>query len=180
MAARHWPLPLHLRAPLRRSVPKLVGMTQPLEPNWAALASGMPCDEGLLAEVGRVHWAAARLHAGVRDAINFIDGAPSDAPFRDWTLGSAITKLEQRAQKFVDGPDRDALIRWCRDVGRPAKHHRDAVAHAITYTATDGRQAIMTNDHSTPGRFERDQLHEVTGRLVDASMRLPPPPYRLL
>lgn len=118
---------------------KLLDMRQPLEPIGAALASGMPCDEDRLAEVGRVHWAAARLHAGVRDAINFIDRAPSDALFRDWTLGSAITQLEQRAQKFVDGPDQDALIRWCRDVGRPAKHHRDAVAHAITYTATDGR-----------------------------------------
>lgn len=38
----------------------------------------------------------------------------------------------------------------------------------------------MTNDHRAPDRFERAQLQEVTGKLIDASMRLPPPPYRLL
>jgi hypothetical protein len=143
---------------------------------YADLVAVMPCDETLLADLGRAVWAAARLHAGVRDALNAIEGVPSDAPFIDYTLGRAITELEQRARR-LDPPRTEQVVTWCRTVGRPAKDARDQVMHAITYTDPDGRQALMTNDHAAPGRFLIPELQEVTGQLIHAAMTLPRPPY---
>lgn len=128
----------------------------------------MPCDSDLLAELGRVTWAAARLHAGVRDAINRHDGRPSDEPFTK-TLGQAVSVLERRA----GAAGRTDQIEWVLHVARPAVKRRNAVTHAVTYTAADGRHAIGTVDHSAPGRFLRDELREVSLHLIHASMTLP-------
>lgn len=127
----------------------------------------MPCDTDLLVELGRVAWAAARLHAGVRDAINRHHGTSSDAPF-ECTLGQAIGELEGLANT-AKRPDQAA---WVRQFGRPASRRRNTVIHAITFTAEDGRQAIGTVDHSHPGRFLVPELRAVTLALIHASMML--------
>ena len=128
----------------------------------------MPSDPDLLVELGRVAWAAARLHAGVRDAINRHHGFPSDEPF-EATLGRAIAELERLAH----GSSRADQVDWVQFSGRPASRSRNAVIHAITYTAEDGRQAIGTVDHSAPGRLLRSELRQVTRELIEASMTLP-------
>lgn len=128
----------------------------------------MPCDPELLVELGRVTWAAARLHAGVRDAINRLNGLPSDEPFTK-SLGQAVNALEHAARQA----GRYDQVDWTATIGRPAVHRRNAVVHAVTYTAPDGRQAIGTVDHSAPGRFLRDDLREVSLHLIHASMTLP-------
>jgi hypothetical protein len=128
----------------------------------------MPCDDDLLLELGRVQWAAARLHAGVRDAINRHDGQASDQPFEK-TLGQAVSLLEDRA-RAASRPDQ---LDWVTDIGRPAVKKRNLVTHAVTFTAEDGKQAIGTVDHSAPGRFLRAELREVTLHLIHASMTLP-------
>lgn len=128
----------------------------------------MPSDPDLLLEIGRVTWAAARLHSGVRDAINHHHGAPSDKPF-ELTLGRAIADLETLA-KNGDRPDQ---VAWVTEFGRPAVRRRNAVVHAVTFTAEDGKQAIGTVDNSTPGRFLAPDLRDVTRELIMASMKLP-------
>lgn len=143
---------------------------------WESLAAGMPCDEDLLVDLGRVNWAAARLHFGVRDALNHLTGEPSDEPFKS-TLGGAIKKLRKEAQQRAVDPS--VLVEWAEDVGDPVVKRRNKVVHAVTITAEDGRQALTTDDHSAPGRFLRDDLIEVTGRLVRASQLLPRGPYPL-
>lgn len=139
---------------------------QPLPPE--SYVDSMPCDFELLTELGRVTWAAARLHAGVRDAINRHDGRPSDEPFTK-TLGQAVGVLERRARSA----GRTDQIEWILGIGRPAVKRRNAVTHAVTYTAPDGRQAIRTVDHTAPGRFLRDELRKVSRHLIHASMTLP-------
>src|SRR5690606_7947639 len=96
----------------------------------------MPCDPDLLVELGRVTWAAARLHASVRDSINRHSGSSSMAPF-ELTLGRAIADLEQLATQNGRADQTD----WVRDFGRPACRRRNAVIHAVTYTALDRKQA---------------------------------------
>ena len=128
----------------------------------------MPCDPDLLANLGRVTWASARLHAGVRDAINVHNGRSSDEPF-SLTLGQAVAKLESLAQ----AAGRLDQVDWAKCTGRPAVKRRNLVIHGVTFTAGDGRQAIGTMDHSPPGRFLDDDLREVVLTLVHASMSLP-------
>lgn len=106
----------------------------------AAYALSLPVDEHLLEPLGRVAWAAIRLHHGIRDALNHINGAPSDRPF-DLTLGPAVTKLRNSANRLVPA-DRDALHDWATRHADPAVEARNGVLHAITYTADDGRQAL--------------------------------------
>jgi hypothetical protein len=141
-------------------------MTMPPE----SYVDSMPCDPELLVELGRVTWAAARLHAGVRDAMNGIDGESSDEPF-GWTLGDAVGRLEQRAQRLGLADVTD----WVTNIGRPAVKRRNAVVHAVTYTARDSKQAIGTADHSPPGRFLNGELRQVSLSLIHASMTLPRP-----
>jgi hypothetical protein len=131
-------------------------------------AEDMPTDPDLLVELGRIAWAAARLHSGVRDAINKHRGAPSDAPFR-LTLGQAIGELHDLAS----AAGREDQATWAEQVGRPAAKLRNGVIHAVTFTATDGKQALGTMDHSPPGRFLEPELRGVTLALIEASMRLP-------
>jgi hypothetical protein len=104
----------------------------------------MPSGPELLLELGRVAWAAARLHDGVRDAINRHHSTPSDEPFKA-TLGQAIAALEMLAEARVR-PDQ---LSWISQTGRPASRRRNAVIHAVTFTAQDGKQAIGTLDHSS-------------------------------
>ena len=128
----------------------------------------MPSDPDLLVELGRVAWAAARLHARVRDAINNHHGPPSDEPFRT-TLGQAIAELESLAKREAR-PDQ---LTWVATSARPAAKRRNAVIHAVTFTADDGKQAIGTVDHSAPRRFLKRDLRDVTRDLIAAHMTLP-------
>lgn len=64
-------------------------------------------------------------------------------------------------------------IEWVVNIARPAVQRRNAVTHAVTYTAPDGRQAIGTVDHGPPRRFLRNELREVSLHLIHASMTLP-------
>ena len=128
----------------------------------------MPSDPDLLADLGRVAWAAARLHAGVRDSINRHSGSTSMEPF-DRTLGGAIADLERLATKNGRADQLD----WVRDFGRPTSRLRNAVIHAVTFTSPDGKQAIGTVDGSAPGRFLLPDLRAVTLALIEASMKLP-------
>ncbi|MDH0739912.1 MULTISPECIES: hypothetical protein [Achromobacter] len=128
----------------------------------------MPSDPDLLVELGRVAWAAARLHAGVRDSINRHGGSSSMAPF-GLTLGQAIAHLEQLATQNGRADQTD----WVRDFGRPASRRRNAVIHAVTYTAPDRKQAIQTVDRTAPGRFLSPDLRAVTLSLIEANMKLP-------
>lgn len=128
----------------------------------------MPCDPDLLTDLGRVAWAAARLHAGVRDCIDNHNGSASMDPF-ELTLGQAIADLEKHAKSN----GRTDQVDWVRDFGRPASRLRNAVIHAVTFTATDDKQAIGTVDGSPPGRFLAPDLRAVTLALIEASMKLP-------
>lgn len=128
----------------------------------------MPGDGDLFLELGRVTWAAARLHAGVRDAINQHRGAASDEPFTR-TLGQAVAVLEQLAREA----GRADQVDWVANVGRPAVKRRNAVAHAVTYTASDGKQAIGPVGNPAPKRFLAPDLRQVTLHLIHASMTLP-------
>lgn len=131
-------------------------------------ADSMPSDPDLLVDLGRVAWAAARLHAGVRDSINKHRGSSSMAPF-GLTLGRAIGDLEELAKSN----GRADQVDWVRDFGRPASRLRNAVIHAVTFTAPDGKQAIQTADRTPPGRFLASDLRAVTLALIEASMKLP-------
>lgn len=128
----------------------------------------MPSDPDLLTDLGRVAWAAARLHAGVRDAINRYHGQASDVPF-EHTLGKAIAELEGLAA----AAGRSDQTSWVANVGRPASRTRNAVIHAVTFTAEDGKQAIGTVDHQAPRRFLAPELRKVTLDLIHAHMTLP-------
>ncbi|WP_322083905.1 hypothetical protein [Burkholderia sp. BCC1972] len=132
-------------------------------------ADSMPSDPDLLVDLGRVAWAAARLHAGVRDSINKHSGSTSMAPF-ELTLGRAIAGLE----KLAKSNGRADQVDWVRDFGRPASRLRNAVIHAVTFTAPDDKQAIGTVDGTPPGRFLAPELRAVTLALIGASMNLPP------
>lgn len=128
----------------------------------------MPCDESLLVELGRVTWAAARLHSGVRDAINRHRGTPSDVPF-DKDLGTVLTEL----QGLAHNAGREDQVEWVVKCGRPAKDLRNATVHAVTYTAEDDKQAIMGAPKWGGERIQNPELREVTRRLIEASMALP-------
>lgn len=145
--------------------------------DYSDRAATMPCDESLLPSIGRVTWAAARLHAGVRDAINVIDGAASDAPF-DRALGGAITDLKTRVMNHVVEPERTALLEWILLIGRPAKDRRNEVVHAVTFTANGGVQAIGSVGGSPVERYLEPELLQVAGQLEDALARLPRGPYK--
>ena len=138
------------------------------EPTLPPDIAAMPSDNALLADLGRVAWVAARLHAAVRDAIDTHVGAASDAPFEK-TLGGAIADLE----KLATAAGRADQVDWVVNTGRPASRKRNAVIHAVTYTADDGKQALGTVDHSDPGRFLAPELQDVTRALIDASRALP-------
>ncbi|QZQ53806.1 hypothetical protein KZI27_10535 [Curtobacterium sp. TC1] len=138
------------------------------EPSLPPDIAEMPSDKALLADIGRVAWAAARLHAAVRDVINSHVGAASDAPSKK-TLGGAIADLE----KLATAAGRADQVDWVVNTGRPASRKRNAVVHAVTYMANDGKQALGTVDHSVPRRFLAPELQDVTRALVDASRALP-------
>lgn len=128
----------------------------------------MPCDSTLLVELGRVNWAAARLHSTVRDAINTVNGEPSDRPFHK-TLGQAISELETKAIKL----NASELVEWVNTYARPANELRNSVIHAVTYTAQDGVQALMTTAKHGGKRLSNPGLREISRFLIEASTRFP-------
>lgn len=130
--------------------------------------NSMPSDPDLLTDLGRVTWAAARLHYGVRDAIGRHHGRATNAPF-ERTLGGAVKDL----RRLADAAGRSDQTQCVDQIGWPAVEERNAVIHAITVTAEDGRQALVTSDGSAPGRFLAPELRVVVIALIDASMRLP-------
>jgi hypothetical protein len=127
----------------------------------------MPTDPDLLAEIGRVTWAAARLHHGVRDAIGRHEGTATNAPFKT-TLGGAIKQLE----RLATAAGRTDQMQWITALGRPATARRNGVVHAITATVED-KQALITPDGSAPERFLVPELRDVTLALVKAHQGLP-------
>jgi hypothetical protein len=140
------------------------------EIDYESYVTGMPLDDTLLEDLGRLNWAAARLHHAIRDAINEIDGAPSDDPFADWSLGKALGELNRRAE--VLGTDEGRrLSQWCRQT-RGAVQGRNGIVHAVAYTDKDGAQALRTL--SGAGRVTVHLLRVVTGMLVHAASTMPP------
>src|SRR5699024_12667824 len=105
--------------------------------------------------------------------INVHKGTPSGAPF-PLTLEQAVGQLEELAKKA----GRLDQVSWAQTLRRPAVNQRNAVAHAVTFTADDGLQAIGTMDHSPPGRFLDEELRGVILTLLHASMRLPKSRHR--
>jgi hypothetical protein len=136
-----------------------------------ALTFTMPCDETLLPALGRVMWAAIRLHYGIRDLLNSIPGQPFDRAF-DQTTGSAISDLERAAASLPE-PTCTEVQSWCRKVARPAVEMRNGVAHAITYTTSDGVQAIGGHGGARPARYLEPELNAVTAALVRADQLRP-------
>lgn len=137
-------------------------------------AATVPVDEALLAPMGRMTWAAIRLHHAIRDTLGrYFTGALSNAPF-DKTLGGVITDLEKAALNIGE-PWAGSVSVWIATYGRPAQSLRDRITHAVAYTAPDGRQALRTSLHARHGGHERVTealLIEATGLLVLASVRL--------
>lgn len=145
------------------------------EAEYKRRAMSIPCDGQLLPALGRVTWAAIRLHHGVRDALGQIF-APSDEYF-DATLGAAVRNLRRVADQRLAEPDRTALIQWCDQVGTPAVEQRNGVLHAIAYTDPDGRQALRGSNSGRPMRYLEPELLTVAGILDLASLALPRGPY---
>ncbi|GAA3885162.1 hypothetical protein GCM10022243_57480 [Saccharothrix violaceirubra] len=139
---------------------------------WSA---SMPCDEDLLPALGRVVWASLRLHHAVRDALNDVEGAPSDAPF-DLPLGHAVARLRDAAARVAE-PARTDLLEWCDGPGARAASSRDGVLGSITFTAPDGRQALGSRLPGRPTRYGPADLLRVVGDLVYADTQLPRGPY---
>ena len=129
---------------------------------------GMPCDPDLLEPLGRVNWAAARLHHVLRDRIGTLDGALSDDPF-DGTLGSTVRSLDAKA----NAQGRADIEQWCQGVGMAAVEARNGVAHAIAFTAKDGKQALRGSTPSRPARYLVDDLLDVADQLIEAARALP-------
>lgn len=137
-------------------------------------ALGIPVDEELLAPLGRVMWAAIRLHHAVRDTLGLDLGAGlSDEPFEKYTLGGAISALRRSAAAAGDPWD-PVIIRWADESGTPAANQRDRVAHAVAYTADDGRQALRTGGRKglPRERVTTELLEEIASRLEHASVEL--------
>ncbi|MGJ4070016.1 hypothetical protein ACN4DJ_02605 [Corynebacterium macclintockiae] len=128
----------------------------------------MPCDTGILLELGRVNWAAARLHFTVRDALNSLNNRPSNEPFNQ-TLGKALRTLKNRALN----KNHPEIAEWVDSYGSPANKHRNSVVHAITYTAEDGKQALMTTERYGSKRLQNPELREITRFLMEAAACFP-------
>lgn len=141
-------------------------------PDHAYYAAAMPCDEAMLPHLGRVVWAATRLHAGLREAVEGLAGADLAGPLPK-TLGEAVGQLERCARSLAE-PQRTRVLEWCRGVARPAVRARNHVLHAVAYTEADGQQAIMTNDGSAPGRYSTPELLRIAGQLEHAYSELAP------
>lgn len=144
----------------------------------AELAAVVAFEEALLVDLGRVVWAAAGLHAAVRDALTAMPALDTGVSFSERTLSLALAELEQRARR-LSRRSRYAVMTWCRSAARPAKNARDRVLHAVTATTPDGHPVLLTTDHPDPTRLTAADLREVTAQLVHATATLPRPPYTL-
>lgn len=90
------------------------------------------------------------------------------APFKH-TLGVAIANLQTLAKRG----ERADQVDWVINVGRPASHLRNAVIHAVIFSASDGKQAIGSVEETEAGRFLVPDLRAVTLALIEAHMKLP-------
>ena len=144
--------------------------------DYEGYAMGIPCDPELLEPLGRVGVAQSRLLGRMRDAINRIDGEPSDGPF-DFTLGEARRALRTRVdkRKLTDPEGARPLDRWLRGPGGGAIQARNGVVHAMAITADDGKQALRTTHKHGSFRVLPSHLLKVAGMLERASSELPMP-----
>lgn len=150
----------------------------PDEPDFdfEGYAMEIPCDPELLEPLGRVGVAQSRLLGRMRDAINCIDGEPSDAPF-DLPLGQARIELRNRVdkRKLTDPDGARALDRWLRGPAAGAIQARNGVVHAVAITADDGTQALQTTQKHGLLRVLPSHLMKVAGMLERASAEMPNP-----
>ena len=144
----------------------------------ADVVARMPIDPDLLVPLGKVMWAAIRLHAGLRDSINAVENGPSDEPF-DQTLGQAIDRLERGVGVRMAEPARTLLLDWITDVARPASQERNGVAHAVAITAEDGKQVLKGRGRNRPVRYLGPELQTVAADLIRADISRPRQPYPL-
>ena len=111
----------------------------------------------------------------MRDVINQIDGAPSDAPF-DLSLGQARKALrdrvERRKQVEFTASVR-SLDRWLRGPAAGAIQARNGVIHAVSYTAGDGAQSLRTTARYGATRVQREHALRVAGMLERANALMP-------
>lgn len=143
--------------------------------DFIGYSAGIPCDPELLEPLGRVSIAASRLLGRMRDVINQIDGAPSDAPF-DLSLGQARKALRERVErrKQVEvTPSVRALDRWLRGPAAGAIQARNGVVHAISFTAEDGAQGLRTTSRYGGSRVLRENAMRVAGLLERANALMP-------
>lgn len=129
-------------------------------------------DPDLLEPLGLVTWAGIRLHHSVRDAINWLTGAPSDEPW-DAPLGRACAELRKLAKGHPNTTERDAILKWLDTTGGPAVEARNGVAHAIAYTDPDGRQALRGSTPERPRRYLTKELLQVASQIEQAAARMP-------
>lgn len=142
------------------------------EIDYESFVERMPLDQTLLEDLGRLSWATARLHHVIRDAISQIEGASSDDPFSDWSLGQALGELNRRAEALGTREGR-RLSQWCRQT-RGAVQGRNGIVHAVAYTDDAGAQALRTTAGAGRARVTVQLLRVVTGKLLHAASTMPP------
>ena len=137
-------------------------------PDFHGLAASMSCAEQLLPDLGRVAWAATRLRADVGAALAERRGPrpePSRHPSPYPSLAEDLRELEAIAEGTV-------LAEWCRTIGAHAVAAHDAVVHEIVHgTPLDDGSGVVRPPERPP--YGRNELTEVTGRLVNAAITLP-------
>ncbi|CAB0570492.1 hypothetical protein CIP107509_02081 [Corynebacterium diphtheriae] len=81
----------------------------------------------------------------------------------------AISELGTKAIKL----NASELVEWVNTYARPANELRNSVIHAVTYTAQDGVQALMTTAKHGRKRLSNPGLREISRFLIEASTRFP-------
>jgi len=134
-------------------------------------ANSIPLDPTLLESLGKVQWAAIRLHHAVRDTINKIESRPQDTAL-DITLGQCIAELKKEAKK-LSAHDQKRIEEWCENLGIMARNERNSVTHALAATI-DGEQALIRDKRSDDPykRLSIKDLEVVAGILDDAFLEL--------
>lgn len=139
-----------------------------LTPDFHGLASSMACDKELLPELGRASWAATCLRANVRTVLEDLRG-PRPAPSRWPAIGPSLAEDVRELESIAEGT---ALAEWCRSVAANAVAAHDAVVHEIVHgTPLDDGSGVARPPERPP--YGRNELIEVTGRLVNAANTLP-------
>lgn len=137
----------------------------------AYYAQNIQYDEEMLAPLGLVTWAAIRLHHTIRDTLDLQFGEGLSQEHFDKTLGQAMHVLKQAAANAGE-PWASAIADWHSTYGSVVLDKRNSIAHAIAYTADDGKQAIMRPLRHGGTRITVEDLHDAAGHLTLASVRL--------